>query len=91
MRGGDGGGEGGDGGDGGGSAASNPIAAAPSCNEMALHGQLAAAKQKHVACYYKIEAKGAGKRGLWNFDFSKQLVWMGIPCKGISESSSYSA
>ena len=43
----------------------NPIAAAPSCNEMALHGQLAAAKQKHVACYYKIEAKGAGKRGGW--------------------------
>ena len=44
---------------GGGSAASNPIAAAPSCNERALHEQIAAAKQKHVACYNKIEAKGA--------------------------------
>lgn len=50
-------------------------------NSMCLgnYDPRAGGRPKFVACV------------LWNFDFSKQLVWMGIPCKGISESSSYSA
>ena len=59
-------------------------------------GRPGAEKDKKLCSSYKFrEACGKWPKFvacvLWNFDFSKQLVWMGIPCKGISESSSYSA